>query len=565
MIICGIKVSHDGGVACIDGNRLLFNVEVEKLVGGRRYDPLGDLNRVEQILRAEGVDPRDVDQFVVDGWEVPPGSETPAVATAIGGQQLLLPVAPYEEHETANDLLRRFTFDGAVPGAHGRIPGWASSYVSYHHSANHAMAAYCTSPFAARNESSLVLVWDGGMSPRVYHVSPDDFAVTPVARLFGMVGNIYPDFCRYFRAFQSKATGLSEDAKMRQYLEVSGKAMAYAALGSVKEDVFAYFDDLYERSGPITRGNIHAFGDSVAADRDGLLAGLSDADVIATFQAYVGGLLVRSLEKLVRRHFPGRPLNLCMGGGSSLNIKWNSAIRESGLFREIWIPPFPNDSGAALGTACCEMFRQGRQRSLDWDVYSGPALDTSQAPPGWSAERCDERQLARILHEENEPVVVLSGRAELGPRALGNRSIIAPAVDAAMKARLNHIKGRDDYRPVAPICLESRAREVFTPGGSDRYMLFEHRLRPGWAGRIPAIVHLDGSARLQTIPETMANPIARVLVEYERISGVPVLCNTSANASGRGFFPNLLEAAAWGRTRYVWADGTLFRNPVDPA
>ena len=127
-----------------------------------------------------------------------------------------------------------------------------------------------------------------------------------------------------------------------------------------------------------------------------------------------------------------------------------------------------------------------------------------------------------------------------------------------MKELLNDLKGRDHYRPVAPICLASRAPEVFEPGTPDPYMLFEHRMRPGWADRVPAIVHLDGTARLQTIDESTRSPIVAILSAYERLSGIPVLCNTSANLNGHGFFPDVATAAQWGRTRFIWSDGLLY-------
>lgn len=131
-----------------------------------------------------------------------------------------------------------------------------------------------------------------------------------------------------------------------------------------------------------------------------------------------------------------------------------------------------------------------------------------------------------------------------------------------MKARLNAIKKRADYRPVAPICLEARAAEVFDPGTPDPYMLFEHRLRPGWAERVPAVVHLDGTARLQTVDESSDSAVSRVLAAYAEISGVPVLCNTSANFEGCGFFPDVASAARWGRTRFIWSEGMLYTNLV---
>src|SRR5262249_40525312 len=155
-------------------------------------------------------------------------------------------------------------------------------------------------------------------------------------------------------------------------------------------------------------------------NRDETLPGLSNADLIATFQAYLGKLLLRRLSALLRREFPGRHPHLAFAGICALNIKWNTMLRDSGLFDEIWIPPFPTDSGAAIGTACCEMFWQEGHLALDWDLYSGPPLTPSRVPEGWRAQPCDERQLAGLLHTEGEPVVVLSGRAAIGPRALGS-------------------------------------------------------------------------------------------------------------------------------------------------
>jgi carbamoyltransferase len=155
--------------------------------------------------------------------------------------------------------------------------------------------------------------------------------------------------------------------------------------------------------------------------------------------------------------------------------------------------------------------------------------------------------------------VVLDGRAELGPRALGSRSIIAPATSPKMKDRLNEVKDREPYRPVAPICLEEAAPGVFTPGTPDPYMLFDHEVRPEWRARIPAIVHLDGTARLQTVGRG-DGAVRRLLESYFEASGIPVLCNTSANLKGSGFFPDVASALAWGRVDLVWSEGTLYRR-----
>jgi carbamoyltransferase len=282
--------------------------------------------------------------------------------------------------------------------------------------------------------------------------------------------------------------------------------------------------------------------------------GLSDAAVLASFQEHLFRLLMDGLRAMP--HTAGAPL--CLSGGCALNIKWNAGIRASGLFSDVWVPPFPNDAGSAIGTACAEMVHRTGDCSLDWSVFSGPGISYGAEPPaGWVWRDCSIEQLAELLHRDGEPVVVLHGRAEVGPRALGHRSIIAPATTAGTRDVLNRVKLREWYRPVAPICLERRAGEVFDPGTRDPYMLFEHRVRPEWADRIPAVVHADGSARLQTVDAD--DPVTfRLLTEYERLSGIPVLCNTSANLPGRGFFPDALSAMKWGEVRHVWCEGRLY-------
>jgi carbamoyltransferase len=253
-----------------------------------------------------------------------------------------------------------------------------------------------------------------------------------------------------------------------------------------------------------------------------------------------------------------------MAGGCALNIGWNDAVRSSGLFADVWVPPFPNDSGSALGTAAAEMMRGGTA-ALRWDVYRGTSLPPSEPAPGWRERRCSIGELASLLHETGEPVVVLQGRAELGPRALGNRSILCAATDPGTRDRLNDMKQRAWYRPVAPVCLESCAPDVFDPGTPDPYMLFIHRVRERWRDVVPAIVHVDGTARLQTINHQQHPLLASLLEEYRQRSGIPLLCNTSANLPGCGFFADAASAMRWGEAPWVWQEGRLFEPSADAA
>ena len=159
----------------------------------------------------------------------------------------------------------------------------------------------------------------------------------------------------------------------------------------------------------------------------------------------------------------------------------------------------------------------------------------------------------------NKPVIILNGRAELGPRALGSRSIIAAATMPQMKELLNKVKLSGYYRPVSPICLASVAPQIFDPGKPDPYMLFDHYVREEWVELIPAIVHVDKTARLQTVSSSDSPVLESILKEYYKLSGIPELCNTSANYNGSGFFHDVTSAMQWSKIDMIWKDGVLYK------
>ncbi|MCZ2523485.1 carbamoyltransferase N-terminal domain-containing protein [Streptomyces sp. HB2AG] len=554
MLVCGLKLTHDGGLALIDGDTLVCSIEMEKLDNNPRFQPLDRLELVGELLASAGVGPADVDRFVVDGWTAAPGEDAPVLRVTDAGRPVAVPVAPYHERADAPPL-RRYAFEG-LP-----LAGRATPYTSHHHATQHVLGSYCTGPFAERGEPALVLVWDGGMRPRLYRVEPDPFEITPLGPLLPVLGSAFADFAAELPPFRAPDADRARPWRqgMPPHLDVAGKAMAFAALGRDEPDFHPVLDDRLQVASP-AYGTAAEAARWIDARRRTLWPGCTDADLIATLQGFLGARLLEALRaRIAPLHRDPAAANLCLAGGCFLNIKWNSLLRRSGLFHEVWVPPFPNDSGAALGAALAETVATGRTR-LRWDVRSGPALRSTAAVPGRRAEPCDAAGLARYLHRTGEPVVVLRGHAELGPRALGGRSILAPATDPKTKALLNEVKDREDYRPVAPVCREERAPEVFDPGLPDPYMLFDHVVRPRWAERVPAVVHLDGTARLQTVNAAQDPFLHQVLVEYERLSGVPVLCNTSANHKGRGFFPDLRSAAEWDRVDALWGDGLLHRR-----
>ncbi|WFU80326.1 carbamoyltransferase N-terminal domain-containing protein [Bradyrhizobium sp. CIAT3101] len=548
MRICGIKLGHDGAIALIEAGRLIFCVEREKRGNNRRYQAIDNFDAIVNDLAEHGLDPRDVDLFVVDGawWR-------DGLRLRSGAEPVSLQWASYVESHP-DGILAPYGGVGLI------LDGRSFPYRSYPHVTGHLAAAFCTSPFARAGQDAFALIWDGIIFPRLYYVGRGGAQF--IEYLFPLIGQVYAAAADHFGPYTSRSSW--DD------LGVAGKLMAYIALGSADEESIAVFRGLYEERLAATvqhAANYHAESSvdcSLAAIHDFFhasairLKAKRAEDVLASFHCFLERLLIQNLTTILQQYprLPGSR-NLCIAGGCALNIKWNSALRVSGLFDAVWVPPFPNDSGAAIGAACSAMAADNGFVPLDWSVYSGPALQCGDVPPEWEATPCSMRDLAVVL-ASNKPVVFLAGRAELGPRALGGRSILAAATSGGMKNYLNDIKLREYFRPVAPICLEDRAPSIFAPGTPDPYMLFDHSTRAEWRDKVPAIVHLDGSARLQTIPRTSQHEVAELLVEYEKLTSIPLLCNTSANQNGRGFFPDVASACRWGRVKHVWSGGLLW-------
>jgi carbamoyltransferase len=565
MITAGLKLTQSGGIALLDENRLVCNIEMQKIANGPRYSNVDELDDLVTIMAKFGLAPGDIGHWALDGWDGAGNSVVPVLSS---GARTEIIVAPYRE----TDLVP----DPGQPGYRGRISigGEELDYDSYVHVAGHLASAYCTSPFAVRGEPAMVLVWDGGCFPRLYCVDADG-RIEPGGEAFPLIGHTYSMTSQYWGPF--KRTNKSQNV---DDLSVAGKMMAYIALGKSREDIkqvfreefFEYFDADSPRvrkfretiigcgsTGEPSHAYVHQFLSSVQQRTTGI--GFSDEDVLASVHTFIEELLIDRVTRKIQQWKGGGAWNLAFAGGCALNIKWNSALRAHPTIKEMYVPPFPDDSGVAIGTACLAAAGGKGLRPIEWNTRLGPALEpTPDVPAGWSASACTPEELARMLHETGKPVVVLHGNAELGPRALGGRSIIAPAVEESMKKLLNDVKNREHYRPVAPICLEEHAPTIFDPGTPDPHMLFEHDVRPDWVRRIPAIMHLDGTARLQTVNESDDPNLHTILREYHRLSGIPVLCNTSANYNGRSFFPDVASAIEWGHLDQVWSEGLLYRK-----
>jgi carbamoyltransferase len=261
------------------------------------------------------------------------------------------------------------------------------------------------------------------------------------------------------------------------------------------------------------------------------------ADLAASVQARLEDVLI---ELACWLHEQTGQRNLALAGGVALNCVANTRLAAETPFRHVWAQPAAGDAGTALGGAL-ELSRRGGQAPVP---MTGGDLGR-----GWTGEQIEAvLRAAHVPYERPADVAVAAaealardqivawfqGRSEFGPRALGYRSLLAHPGRAGNLERLNAVKGREQFRPVAPMVLADRAAEIFSRGPlPSPYMLFVHDVAPDWRDLIPAVVHVDGTARIQTVEEAAHPLLARLLHRFAELTGLPVVVNTSLNTAGR--------------------------------
>ena len=235
-----------------------------------------------------------------------------------------------------------------------------------------------------------------------------------------------------------------------------------------------------------------------------------------------------------------RAKNLCMAGGVALNCAMNAKVRDHGPFEDVWVQPAAGDAGTALGAALWidAQERQSRPAYRMHHVFLGPDYSEREIEEFLKWSKLPYRRLKNIpdqvadLLARQKIIGWFQARMEFGPRALGARSILASPTEAVMQARLNDVKDREDFRPVAPVILEEEAANWFVNGKASPFMLFVFDVRPDKGALIPAVRHIDGTARVQTVNRAQ-NPIYYDLLKaFQARTGVPVLINTSFNTRG---------------------------------
>ncbi|WP_061294019.1 carbamoyltransferase family protein [Herbidospora cretacea] len=401
------------------------------------------------------------------------------------------------------------------------LPGLDPAQVSYvpHHVA-HAASAGLAAPFG----DCAVLVCDG-RGEAVSHLAgayhDGELSVLAAQTLPHSLGLMYEEVTEHLGFLRS-----SDEFKV----------MAMASYGTPKHlpalrELIGATGDGGFRSGPI---DWNVFAKPV---KPGGAWAAEHADLAAGVQIRLEEVLLDLAAWLHDRTGMDR---LALAGGVALNCVANTRLFDRGPFREVWVQPAAGDSGTALGGALHLARTHGDPVAAMPGADLGRGftdaelrawLDTAQVPytrpPDIAVAVADALAQDRI-------VAWFQGRSEYGPRALGRRSLLAHPGNPRNTERLNDVKGREQFRPVAPMVLEERAAEIFSRGPMPSpYMLFTHDVAPVWRERIPAVVHVDGTARIQTVSAGRDPLLAGMLNAFESLTGLPVVVNTSLNTAGR--------------------------------
>jgi carbamoyltransferase len=535
MIILGFshfKAAHNTSAAIIRDGRLVAAAEEERFTRVK-HDGSVPVNAIDFCLRAAGVPMSDVDLVAFPDTPFRTGRDSAHAEIELDLLRRLRHEGSVSArsiwHKRALDLwlsarlpMGNFGLSSEVAFAlaelrhrYGELP--PLRYVDHHRS--HAAAAFFTSGL---DEAAVTTIDGRGGNYATVGWDANGYKLrrTFAEAYTNSIGIFYEDCTRYlgFDALQAgKTMGLAPYGnpdvlaeKVAVLLSTSGEN-AYSYQGKPNEQLLGF----------PPRSNVAA-----------LCAPYPD------FAAAVQKAFGRAVRRSVYRATQLTEKNsLCLGGGAAYNCTTNGELRTSATGAPPWVFPAAGDAGLSVGAA---LFCAAERGELVCErlphAYWGPGFSSSECEEFLRAEKRVifrrandiESETARML-ADGAVVGWFQGRMELGPRALGNRSILADPRSAAIRDRVNDIKRRERWRPLAPVVLAEYARQYFELEGPSEFMLFAAPVRHGKRGIIPGVVHVDGSARPQTVTRGQNARLYDLLAAFDRITSVPMLLNTSFN------------------------------------
>ena len=535
---------HDSAAALLKDGKVIAAVEEERF-SRIKFDDSFPKQAIDWCLKESGISPKNLDSVafydkpilkferLLDNY----------IAVAPNGLYSFLSVIPKWIHKRVwvkDEILKH-------------LKGFNGTIIFPEHHVSHAAHTFFTSPF---NESAILTVDGVGEWTTTAFGSAHDTTIelTNDIRWPHSVGLFYSAFT-YFLGFkvnegEYKLMGLSAYGKPKYYDLIMKNLVDVKDDGSVHLNM-KYFSFTYDKV--MTNQNFSdLFG--ITPRKEDSNAEQIHYDVAASAQLVLEEILLRMVKHV---HKKTGMKNLCLGGGVALNGVVNYRILKEGPFENLHIPPSPGDAGSAVGCAqylyyCHKKNKRKMEQNAEMiqnNVYVGPSHSNDEIKSFLDMNKIHHKYLeidsllettAQLIAEGNV-VGWYQGKMEWGPRALGNRSILADPRNAEMKYTLNEkIKHRESFRPFAPCILEEHLSEYFDIDIPSPYMLFVAPVKK--PEKIPAVTHVDGTGRLQTVSKD-TNPLYYDLIkEFYKITDVPVLINTSMNVRGEPIV-NTLEQA----------------------
>jgi carbamoyltransferase len=527
MITLGLNYSqmHDSSACLVRDGELLFAVAEER-ISRLKHDARFPALAIQACLDFAKIKPDQVDEVCV-GWQTPGATYRHDLKLYLAGKWPI----------TYLDVLNSTRHFASMQHQHGGANPFARQFAASkarfrfvdHHLA-HALSAYSYSGF----DDSAIIVMDGRGA----------WEATSIWR--GTKGRVYPvltiDWPDSLGLFYAAFTGFLGFVPNSD----EWKVMGLAPYGKPGVDLSMFLDlqtspykanvDLLNGTGsnpyagwPKALGS----GREPESDINDLHKGIAYAvqDLCETAMMNVVRL---ALQKTGSK-------NLCLAGGVALNSKANGKIVASGLVQNIFVQPAASDDGVALGAALAPFLDGGQRLPLKpmRHAYLGPSFDDDAIAANLTTYKIRAQRLpdpaatAAELLSQGKILGWYQGRMEFGPRALGSRSIIADPRDPKMNAKVNNaVKFREWWRPFAPSFKKEAAPEYLESAYDSPFMILTAQVRPEKRAIIPSVTHVDGSARPQTV-EKEINPLYyRLIDEFGKRTGVPVIMNTSFNLRG---------------------------------
>jgi carbamoyltransferase len=547
---------HDSAAALVVDGKIVAAAQEERF-SRMKHDRAFPRQAVDYCLKAADLSPADLDHVVF--YEKPFLKFERLLETYLGvgpaGFRSFLKAMPQWIHEKLQ--LPRAMSQGLGSGYFGR-------YIFTEHHEAHAASAFFPSPF----EEAALLVMDGvgeWATASLGHGAGNRISLSHEMHFPHSLGLLYSAFT-YFCGFrvnsgEYKLMGLAPYGDPKYVEAILERLMDLKADGSFRLDqrYFNYCAGLTMTSKKFDR----LFGGPPRTPEAELTQ--RELDLAASVQRVTEIIMLRIAAHL---HALTGSKNLCLAGGVALNCVANGRLQRESPFKKIWIQPAAGDAGGALGAALFvwhQLLENGRSL-VKPDAQRGSLLGPTCGERDIEAVLRERKAVYRSIEDEEKlcaevAELIAAGKVvgwvqsgmEFGPRALGSRSILGDARNPEMQRMMNlKIKFRESFRPFAPVVLRERAAEYFEMGSEEEspYMLLVAPVRPekrvpGWLETkrglsqvtdvrsvVPAITHVDFSARIQTVDETRNPRLRRLLEAFEERTGCPMLINTSFNVRG---------------------------------